>query len=64
VGPNDGEAKEGGKVVSVDQLGWKGISLENDEFDDFEELEGVDVDYVDVNGSKIVQFKVCDLLLR
>jgi hypothetical protein len=61
---SDGWKKDGGEVLNVEQLGWKGISLGNDEFDDFEELEGVDVDYVDVNGSKIVQFKVCDLLVQ
>jgi hypothetical protein len=54
----DGGKEKGGEVLNVEQLGWKGVSLENDEFDDFEELEGVDVDYVEVNGSKIVQFKV------
>ena len=57
--PNGGALKDPGKVVNVDQLAWKKVSLENDEFDDFEEIEGVDVDYVQVDGSKIVQFKVC-----
>jgi len=57
--PNGGALKDPGKVVNVDQLAWKKVSLENDEFDDFEEIEGVDVDYVEVDGSKIVQFKVC-----
>jgi hypothetical protein len=61
---SEGEKEEGGKVLNVEQLGWKGVSLENDEFDDFEELEGVDVDYVDVNGSKVVQFKVYDVFVR
>ena len=47
-----------GTVMNVDQLAWKKISIENDEFDDFEEIEGVDVDYVDKDGSKVIQFKV------
>ena len=45
-------------VMNADQLAWKKISLQNDEFDDFEEIEGVDVDYVDKDGSKVIQFKV------
>lgn len=57
--PNSGALEDPGKVVNLDQLAWKKVSLANDEFDDFEEIEGVDVDYVDVDGSKIVQFKVC-----
>ena len=48
-------------VVNADQLAWKKISLQNDEFDDFEEIEGVDVDYVDKYGSKVIQFKVREL---
>jgi len=56
---NVGAITDPGKLVNVDQLAWKKVSLENDEFDDFEEIEGVDVDYVEVDGSKIVQFKVC-----
>jgi hypothetical protein len=60
---NDGGKKDGRDVLNVEQLGWKGVSLENDEFDDFEELEGIDVDYVDVNGSKIVQFKASHLFV-
>src|SRR5215471_14933723 len=47
-----------GTVMNVDQLTWTKISLENDEFDDFEEIEGVDVEYVDKDGSKVIQFKV------
>ena len=57
--PNSGALEDPGKVVNLDQLAWKKVSLANDEFDDFEEIEGVDVDYVEVDGSKIVQFKVC-----
>src|ERR1700733_4746984 len=41
-------------AVNADQLEWKKISLQNDEFDDFEEIEGVDVDYVDKDGSKVI----------
>jgi ATP-dependent RNA helicase DDX24/MAK5 len=50
--------EDAGLVVSADQLEWQKISLQNDEFDDFEEIEGVDVDYVDKDGSKVIQFKV------
>lgn len=57
------DAKDTGVAVNVDQLAWKKISLQNDEFDDFEEIEGVDVDYVDKDGSKVIQFKVGSLLL-
>jgi len=62
------EAKENGgkvltgEVMNVDQLAWKKISLENDEFDDFEEIEGVDVEYVDKDGNKVIQFKVINSL--
>ncbi len=62
------EAKENGgkvltgEVMNVDQLEWKKISLENDEFDDFEEIEGVDVEYVDKDGNKVIQFKVINSL--
>lgn len=52
------EAKRTSEVRNVDQLAWKKISLENDEFDDFEEIEGVDVEYVEKDGNKIIQFKV------
>jgi hypothetical protein len=45
-------------VTNVDHLQWKKISLNNDEFEDLEEIEGVDVEYVDKDESKIVQFKV------
>ena len=48
--------------MNVDQLAWKKISLENDEFDDFEEIEGVDVEYVDKDGNKVFQFKVINSL--
>ena len=41
-----------------DELAWKKISLENDEFEDFEEIDGVDVEYVEKDGSKVIQFKV------
>src|SRR5271170_3096867 len=34
------------ELVKADQLAWKKVSLLNDEFDDFEEIEGVDVEYV------------------
>jgi hypothetical protein len=47
-----------GAVMNVDHLAWRKISLENDEFDDFEEIEGVDVEYVDKDGNKVIQFKV------
>jgi len=40
------------------ELAWKKVSLENDEFEDFEEIEGVDVEYVEKDGSKVIQFKV------
>ena len=53
--------KDASLVVSADQLEWKKISLQNDEFDDFQEIEGVDVDYVDKDGSKVIQFKVREL---
>ena len=33
-------------------------TLENDEFDDFEEIEGVDVECIEKDGNKIIQFKV------
>jgi len=52
-----GEGKVG-EVMSADQLGWKKVSLENDEFDDFEEIEGVDVEYLEKDGNKVIQFKV------
>jgi hypothetical protein len=45
-------------VTNLDHLQWKKISLNNDEFEDLEEIEGVDVEYVDNDESKIVQFKV------
>ena len=45
-------------VTNVDHLQWKKISLNNDEFEDLEEIEGVDVEYVDNDESKVVQFKV------
>jgi hypothetical protein len=45
-------------IMSVDQLAWKKISLENDEFEDFEEIEGVDVEYVEKDGNRLAQFKV------
>jgi hypothetical protein len=47
-----------GEVINVDQLAWNKISLENDEFEDFEEIEGVDVEYVEKGGKQIIQFKV------
>jgi hypothetical protein len=49
-------------VTNVDQLAWKKVSLDNDEFEDFEEIEGVDVEYVETDGNKLIQFKVCMLL--
>ena len=50
--------------LNADQLAWKKISLENDEFDDFEEIEGVDVEYVDKDHNKVIQFKVyCKIVL-
>jgi len=52
------KGQEEGVAVNADQLAWKKISLQNDEFEDFEEIEGVDVDYVDKDGSKVIQFKV------
>jgi hypothetical protein len=49
-------------IMNVDQLAWKKISLENDEFDDFEEIEGIDVESVEKDGNKVLQFKVmCSL---
>jgi len=54
--PN-GSAKSG-EVVKIDQLAWKKVSLLDDEFDDFEEIEGVDVEYVSGDSGKVVQFKV------
>ena len=60
-GKRQKETKENavsGAVMNVDQLAWTKISLENDEFDDFEEIEGVDVEYVDKDGNKVIQFKV------
>lgn len=57
------DSRDAGVAVNVDQLAWKKISLQNDEFDDFEEIEGVDVDYVDKDGSKVIQFKVGSLFL-
>lgn len=53
-----------GTVVSVDQLAWKKISLVNDEFEDFEEIEGVDVEYIDKDGGNVVQFKVRSRLVE
>jgi len=43
--------------INADHLAWKKISLENDEFVDFEEIEGVDVEYVEKDGHKIMQLK-------
>ena len=51
-------AKGLGSIVSVDQLAWRKISLQNDEFDDFEEIEGVDVEHVKKDGQDVIQFKV------
>ena len=45
-------------VTNVDHLQWKKISLNNDEFEDLEEIEGVDVEYIEKDESKVVQFKV------
>lgn len=53
-----GKEVKGNLVMNVDQLAWKKISLQNDEFDDFEEIEGVDVEHVDRDGNKVIQFKV------
>jgi hypothetical protein len=50
--------KAGNVVTNVDHLQWKKISLNNDEFEDLEEIEGVDVEYVEKDESKVVQFKV------
>lgn len=50
--------KTGNVVIDVDHLQWKKISLNNDEFEDLEEIEGVDVEYVDKDENKVVQFKV------
>ena len=71
---NDGGAKktkgkrtktnEHGVVMDIDQLPWKKISMENDEFEDFEEVEGVDVEYIDKDGSKHVYLKVYRILIR
>jgi hypothetical protein len=47
-----------GTVTNVDQLSWKKVSLDNDEFEDFEEIEGVDVEYIEKDGNKMIQFKV------
>jgi hypothetical protein len=52
------QTKPNGPPKSADELAWKKISLENDEFDDFEEIEGVDIEYVEKDGSKVIQFKV------
>jgi intein/homing endonuclease len=43
--------------INADHLAWKKISLENDEFVDFEEIEGVDVEYVEKDGHKLMQLK-------
>lgn len=47
-----------GAIVNVDQLSWKKVSLQNDEFDDFEEIEGVDIEYVKKEENDVIQFKV------
>ena len=52
------ESRTGGIVKNADELAWKKISIENDEFDDFEEIEGVDVEYVEKDGNKMIQLKV------
>ena len=56
----EGRGRGGGKIVSVDQLAWKKISLQNDEFEDFEEIEGVEVEYVKKDGRDVIQFKVLE----
>jgi hypothetical protein len=43
--------------VNADLLAWKKISLQNDEFADFEEIEGVDVEYVKKDGHNVLQLK-------
>jgi len=52
------ESRTDGVVKNADELAWKKISIENDEFDDFEEIEGVDVEYVEKDGNKMIQLKV------
>jgi hypothetical protein len=47
-----------GVIINADQLDWKKTSLENGEFDDLDEIEGVDVQYEENNGAKVAQFKV------
>jgi hypothetical protein len=47
-----------GSIVRADQLAWKGISVQNDEFDDFEEIEGVDVEHIKRDGQDVIRFKV------
>jgi hypothetical protein len=59
-----GKEVTGNVVMSADQLTWKKVSLQNDEFDDFEEIEGVDVEYADKSGSKVIQFKVDIILMN
>jgi hypothetical protein len=59
---SNGDKVRRGTVTNVDQLAWKKVSLDNDEFEDFEEIEGVDVEYVETDGNKLIQFKVCMLL--
>jgi hypothetical protein len=56
---DSGKGGKGGEFKGADQLAWKKISLQNDEFEDFEEIEGVDIEYVDKDGHKAIQFKVC-----
>jgi hypothetical protein len=47
-----------GSIVRADQLAWRGISVQNDEFDDFEEIEGVDVEHIKRDGQDVIRFKV------
>jgi hypothetical protein len=54
----DAEAGTSGSVMDLDQLEWNKVSLQHDEYDDFEEIEGVDVEYVHEGGNKLIQFKV------
>jgi hypothetical protein len=61
---SDGNEVRRGTVTNVDQLSWKKVSLDNDEFEDFEEIEGVDVEYIEKDGNKLIQFKVYLLLYR
>ena len=60
IGRQDNDKKataKRGEALNADQLVWKKISLQNDEFDDLEEIEGVDVEYTDGVG----HFKVHNL---